>query len=152
MPLAKVPLSFAIRMSSALVSSGLNRSVSHLALAKPWILLMTHLRLYSASGIPGQAVRTSHGYGMHNRIESCGTHLLILSVCIPFIMSTTRFSSPHRPGGGLDSRALNFWQTSCIVHFSRKFTCRKTRPNTSSGSFVSIATPMPLQASAVVAQ
>ena len=41
--LVKLPLSFAIRMNSALGSMGLSSSVSHLMLAKPWSLLISHL-------------------------------------------------------------------------------------------------------------
>ena len=50
-PLGKAPLSFAMRISSALESIGSIRIVSQITLAKPWSLLMSHLHLDSASYI-----------------------------------------------------------------------------------------------------
>ena len=151
-PLRKAPLSFASRMNSALVLTGRSRGVSHLTLAKPWALLMTQLRLHSASRILGQAIGTPGGYSMRSRMEPCGTRLAMSSLCVLSMISATMSNSPHRPGGGLDSIALNFLQTSCIAHFCRKLICCKTRLKTSSGSFVIIFSPMTLQASAVVAR
>ena len=54
-PLVKAPLSFAINLSSAPGSPGMSSMVSHMTLAKPCSLLMSHLHVDSKSRIPGQA-------------------------------------------------------------------------------------------------
>ena len=118
--LMKAPLSFAINLSSALGSPTVSSMVSHMMLAKPCSLLMSHLRSDSSSRILGQAIGMSQSYGMRSSVRICGTCLLSKSFCFMLvlsIMSLTRFNSPHRPGGGLESRALNLLQTSCIPHF-----------------------------------
>ena len=56
MPLVKTPLSFAIKVRSANESTWLSWTVSHLMLTKPWSLLMSHLRLDSASRLQGEAI------------------------------------------------------------------------------------------------
>ena len=58
-PLVKAPLSFAINLSSALGSPGVSSMVSHMTLAKPCSLLMSHLRSDGSSRILGQATGMS---------------------------------------------------------------------------------------------
>ena len=58
-PLVKAPLSFAINLSSTLGSLTVSSMVSHMMLAKPCSLLMSHLRLKSSSRSPGQATGMS---------------------------------------------------------------------------------------------
>ena len=117
-PLLKAPLSFAIRFRRALGSTSSSSLVSHMILAKPWSLLMNHLRLNSASCIPGQATGLSNGYGIRSRDGLHRTCLLTFPLFFMLMMSSIRCTSPHRPGGGFESKALNFLQTSCIAHFS----------------------------------
>ena len=120
----KAPLSFATKMRRAWGAARPSRAVLHLMLAKPWSLLMSHLHLDSApqwgphvAGHPIGLDRISTSYDMRSLVRFCGTCLLVLPIGVLLLMSVTRSSFPHRPVGGLESRALNFLQTSCILHF-----------------------------------
>ena len=79
---------------------------------------MSHLHSDSVPCILGQANVISHGYGMRSRVIIIGPYPLILPSCPLFMISVTKFNSPHRPGEGLESSALNLLQTSCILHFA----------------------------------
>ena len=62
--LVKAPLSFTTKETSVGASVGSSRVKSHVMLAKPWSLLLSHLHLDSAPRIAGQAIGVAYQMAM----------------------------------------------------------------------------------------